>query len=342
MADFVSNFLEGLQQKRQREDQQAARAEQVRQFEMNRLQRQREFDTENRLAQQRQAIDQARFKREGERQDLQDRMSAANLISQGQAEQSIAGLDENVPGRVELGNLGGLDVTLLGPEERSDRETQLLVGNFKNRVNLAAQQIEQEQGPEAAQQFKAQIMTPTNIAQILGVKSPERDRPLQSANQFFAEGLAEKVRNKELTLDQAMKKAQEFNDMRRASEIARVPGALGVETTQPASFQAEELSLRLAPFARQISGITPELAREDPSEAARQIAAGLIDAKQRRVGPFAAGQPFGEEFPDDQLILSAAQRIATALAARAPVKKTSNFRERTKELEDARRKEATQ
>lgn len=290
MADFVSNFLDGLKERRRREDLQAARAEQTRQFEATRAAQMFEFNANR--ARQQQALDLQRQQEQRlqEREDRQELIQALDLQATGKAAQ----LDATSEFEDQQGfELGGQRLRLTTPEEQAKRKFQLDVGMAKNRISEMSKFMAEVAGPEGAAEVDRLFKDPRVLMEtVFDVKAGRQATMPSSINAAVTQLEMEKLNEpgswsqaKETTL----KEFKRLMSQQSTSEVQRILGAMGGLAPQESIQQQDATAADvIREFAPALAGLTIDEIIKNKEDAIKLLRGGLIDAIQQGQGPFSS------------------------------------------------------
>lgn len=289
MADFVSNFLEGLRERRNREERQAQFVEQVRQFEAQRAARMFEFNANRALQLQQLDLQRQQEQRQQRRQDFADALAIADLQAEGKAEEAIEGLD--VPGPV-VEAPSGERLRILPPEERAERQFQLDIGLARNRINSMLNMIGELGGEEARRSAEALFKDPRVIAEtVFDVRLGNQPVPQSFAGAIIRD-LENKVARQEITREEATQEYKKLLRQQQESGRPLIPGP-GGQLTFPQTFEqqanqlVENTAASIRPLVGELTGMTAEQIVGNPEQAIVK----LTEALKTRELPTAV-QPF--------------------------------------------------
>lgn len=309
MADFVSNFLDGLRERRQREDMQSAKAEQVRQFQQQQAQHMFEFNANKALANKQFEFNRQQAERQQKRQDFQDTLSIADLVSSGKADQAIEGVDEFAGGQTVESPTTGQRIRLLTPEEQATRKFQLDMGLAKNKIDQGIQMIGEIGGEDARSEAEKLFKDPKVLADVVfGVKLGNQPAIPQNFQAAIIRDTEQKVTSGEISRQDATKVYQKLYTQGQASEVQRILGAMGgvapQESIQQQDVTAADIIRDIAPG---LAGMSIDEIVANKEDAIKQVRGGILDAAESNTGPF---NPASSVRLDKDLIRSRAASIA--------------------------------
>lgn len=318
MADFVSNFLDGLKERRLREERQAALAEQTRQFERQQAARMFEFNAQRAAQQAQFNFNKQQAERQNKRQEFQDTLSIADLISQGVADESIEGVDEFAGGQT-IESPSGQRIRLLTPEERATRKFQLDMGIAKNRIDQGLEMIGEIGGEEARAEAEKLFKDPRVLAQTLfDVKLGNQPAVPQNFQAAIIRDTEQAVSEGRVSRNDATKTYQKLFTQGQAAAAPKVVGPEG-QLTNPPTFDQQRKSMvnKIANTIRfsatgpnSLSGLTPEQVIAQPEEAAQKLYNSVIKAMINGTFPGRQGQKL-----DQKTIETIAPQIQEAVLA---------------------------